>query len=314
VTWPRSLVRLAAILPIGVAVSVASCTATPEAPTEPRSGLIGEDVTYAPGRTLDVYRPTQGGSPLPVVITVHGCCGDRSDLTKLAEGIAAAGAVVLNTDWAGIRDGASYPGAWEDIACAVRFARARASAYAGDASRVALLGWSDGALAAATVALAGDQLDSSRCAAPGYSAHPDSVVAVGGFFGWALPVDPTFVNDRTTRFFGGTPAQATENWRDASPYHWLSRCRGMPFRLLVAKTDPLRKDAQAFALALGHAGHRVRVFVLPPGGDQSLISPRSAEGLRVIAETIAAATEIQAYSGCRSSSGTPTRKFWPRRL
>jgi acetyl esterase len=247
-------------------------------------------VPYATGRSLDVYRPRSAAGAVPVVVLVHGCCGDRSDLVKLAEATAAAGALVLNADWAGLAADARYPGAYEDVACAVRYARAAAGRYGGDPARVTLVGWSDGALVAAVVALAGEHLDAGRCRAAATSPRPDALVGVGGYYGWRAPVPARLVGPRTVRFLGGTPATAAQAWRDATPYGWL-RSTGRPVRttLLVGEQDPLRADAAAFAAALRRAGHRVMLVVAPPAGDQSMISPRTAEGRTTVREILAAA-------------------------
>jgi len=251
--------------------------------------LLAADVPYATGRSLDVYRlPAAPDHPLPVVVMLHACCGDRSDLVKLAEATAAAGALVLNADWAGLDADARYPGAYEDAACAVRYARSAAAHYGGDPARVALLGWSDGALVAAVVALAGPRLHPGRCRARGVGARPDALVGVGGYYGWTLPVPPRLVNARTVRLFGGTPTTASRAWHDATPYAWL-RSRIGPARttLLVGATDPLRADAVAFAAAMRRAGHPTAVVVAPPAGDQSMISPRTEEGRTTVREILA---------------------------
>ena len=253
--------------------------------------LVATDVPYATGRSLDVYRPsTAPGHPPPVVVMLHACCGDRSDLVKLAEATAAAGVLVLNADWAGLDADARYPGAYEDAACAVRYARSAAARYGGDPSRVALVGWSDGALVAAVIAFAGERYDAGRCRAPGFGARPDALIGVGGYYGWRLPVPEQLVTSRTVRFFGGTPKTAPLNWHDATPYTWLRSSVG-PVRttLLVGEKDPLRSDASAFAAMLHRAGHPAALVVAPPAGDQSMISPRTEEGRTTVREIVAAA-------------------------
>ena len=109
----------------------------------------------------------------------------------------------MNADWAGIKNDARFPDAYADVACAVRFARARAADFGGDPADVTLLGWSDGAMASAVVAAAGDQFDRSQCVYPSASSVPDALIGVAGFYGWTLPVPPVYVNDRARAFLGG---------------------------------------------------------------------------------------------------------------
>jgi hypothetical protein len=131
--------------------------------------------------------------------------------------------------------------------------------------------------------------------------HPDRFVGVGGFYGWRMPVPSRDVNSRTSRFFGGSPRSVPGRWRDASPYTWVARCRAMPFDLLVGLRDPLRISAGGFARSLRSHGHPVHLDVIPPEGDQSLISPRTGEGRRVVSVAVHPArqpTQTGSPQGC----------------
>jgi acetyl esterase/lipase len=256
----------------------------------PGSPVLLERLPYATDRVLDLYLPPGSSGPRspgsPAVVLVHGCCGDRSDLGRLAEGIAAAGALVFNADWGGIDADAQFPDAFEDVACAVRFARARAPAVSG-ASRVpvVLAGWADGALAATVVAAAGDDLDNDRCRYASLSPRPDAVVGIAGFYGWPLPVPAEYDTARAEEFFGGSPDSAPAAWARATPY--ASVATAPPTVLLVGTTDVLAADARRYAAALRQARRTVRLVQIPPHGDQTLLSPRTAEGRTVVAEILA---------------------------
>jgi acetyl esterase/lipase len=219
---------------------------------------------------------------------VHGCCGDRSDLGRLAEALAAAGALVLNADWAGIDARARLPDAYEEVACTVRFARARAATFGGDPGRVVLAVWSDGALAPAVVAVGGDTFDAGRCAYPDMSAQPDAIVGIAGFYGWPLPVPTWYVTARAEAYLGGTPASAPWAWARATPYGWSVNGDAPPAVLLVGTTDPLVEDARRYAAVQRASGRSVLLRELAPAGDQTLLSPRTREGRTVVAEVLAA--------------------------
>lgn len=261
----------------------------------PSRPALLERVPYATGRVLDVHLPpgSSGRRQVPgspVVVLVHGCCGDRSDLGRLAEAISGAGALVFNADWAGIDADARFPGAFEDVACAVRFAHARARDLGGEPARVVLAGWEDGALAATVVAAAGDGFDDQRCRYPRASPFPDAVVGIAGFYGWPLPVPTEYDTARAEDFFGGSPQSAPTAWERATPYAVVSAAPATV--LLVGTTDPLTADARRYAVALQQARRTVRLVEIPPHGDQTLISPRTAEGRTVVAEVLGAACAV----------------------
>ena len=298
---PRGL--LATVVVVVVAAVWVAVTVTAGAPRPVGDRVVGaspvaaapdvlQAVPYARGAVLDVHRPppttARNGSGPPVVVLVHACCGDRSDLGRLAEAVAAAGALVLNADWAGIDADARFPDAYEEVACTVRFARARAADLGGNPARVVLAGWSDGALAAAVVAVGGDTFDAGRCAYPEMSSRPDAVVGIAGFYGWPLPVPTRYATPRAESFLGGSPAAAAGAWGRATPYGWPVADDQPPVLLLVGITDPLVADARRYAAAQRAGGRPVRLLVLAQAGDQTLLSPRTQEGRTVVAELLAA--------------------------
>jgi acetyl esterase/lipase len=225
---------------------------------------------------LDVFSPSPvGAHPEPVVVTLHGCCGGGEDLFQLAYGLAEAGAVVFNPSWRNLPDGGGYPDAYEQAACAIAFARARAADYGGDPTRVTVVGWSDGALMAG-VAANGHSL----CSEPG--AVPDAFVAVGGFLGWPVAgdgtVDPRYVNEGTVRWFGGTPEAAPEAWTAGNPYASLGRNQQVAIRLVVGRDDPLLADNLRFLEAARAAGLDASLSIAEGAGDQTVVAPRTREG------------------------------------
>ena len=253
----------------------------------PVSSAVVATMTFEPGRRLDVWSPLRRPRAAPVIVMVHSCCGDRADLGKLAEATAAAGAIVFNADWAGIRPGSRFPQAYDDIGCALAFAQVQAAQFGGDPERLALLGWGDGAMAAAVVAANPHDYLPATCTVRSPAAKPRALVGVAGFYGWPMPVPAQYANPRSNAFFGGNPRHAPRAWRVASPYTALTHAAACT-TLLVGRTDPLLADASRYARALRRAHHRVRLVVAPNAGDQSMISPRSQEGRTTVREAIAA--------------------------
>jgi len=291
---PTRLTSLGRVALAATVLAVGGCRTAPMA----RVSVV-RGIRYTEAADLDVFRPAAGRG-LPVVVTLHGCCGSRSNLAPLAARLAENGTVVYNASWRGTDSaGGGYPGAYEDAACAVRFARATAGAYGGDPRRVALVGWSDGALVGAVTAAAGDDF-AGGCRAGGDAgtaeAVPDSFVALAGFFGWTPARDGTvgapWVNDRTTHFFGGSPADVPMHWSVGNPYTHLERRRLLPIRLVVGQDDPLLVDSQCFARAARAAGHPVGLVVAPGAGHQTVIAPRYTEGKLAVREILLAARGV----------------------
>lgn len=126
-------------------------------------------------RYLDVHRPEEPG-PWPVVVVAHGVKLSKSAFRGLAEAIAAEGAVVFNIDY---DDTPPFLAGIEDVACAIRFARARAADYDGDPARITLVGNSLGAANGVIVGMAGDDF-SGDCVVTEGSALIDALVLYEG--------------------------------------------------------------------------------------------------------------------------------------
>jgi acetyl esterase/lipase len=250
--------------------------------------ITAGSLRYTDEHVLDVYRPQDDSTDLPVVVMIHGCCGDRADLGVMPAAVAKAGTVVFNTDWSGVKPGTDFREGYAEVACAVRYAREHAEDYGGDPRSVTLFGWSDGAMAAAVVAAGGaTTLNDRGCHAPPDGGIPDALVGVAGFYGWTLPVSPIFASDRAVEFVGGSPSTSPGLWRRASPYGWLASSLPRCATLIVGETDPLRADALRYAAALRKTGHSVRLVIAPPTGDQTMLTLRTREGTITIRETIA---------------------------
>lgn len=97
--------------------------------------------------TLDVYRPRNASSPLPVVMYVHG--GAFRALSKdthwmMGLILARRGYLVFNVDYR-LAPRHPFPAAIEDVCDAYRFVAAEATRWGGDLGRLFLAGESAGA-------------------------------------------------------------------------------------------------------------------------------------------------------------------------
>ncbi|MDQ4096342.1 MAG: hypothetical protein M3144_00520, partial [Actinomycetota bacterium] len=87
-------------------IAGSACSSQPPSGAD-RPVRLTRDVPYFGSARLDVFSPPWSGAP--VVVTLHGCCGDREDLFQLAYGLAEAGAVVFNPSFRNLPDGGGYP-------------------------------------------------------------------------------------------------------------------------------------------------------------------------------------------------------------
>ena len=234
---------------------------------------VTKAVPYTSTQALDVYAPTEAG-PWPVVVVLHGAPGSKADLAPLSEAIAQQGAVVFNADWRDVIP--KFLEATEDMACAVRFARATAADYGGDPTRVTLLGWSAGGASGAVVALAGDDFEGD-CLVSDVSALPDAFVGVAGGYNYAIDGIAAFLKE-----------EDPDLWEAINPYSHIGRNPDLRVRSVHGDTDgtvPV-EDALEFHQELKDAGYDVTLTVLE-GEGHSLVAP-AADGF---ADTVQVALE-----------------------
>ena len=274
-----SVVVVVAVLAVGVLAWWTS--GPPQRPDRPLATVTVErDLEYVPGSLLDVLRPA-GDGPWPTVVLVHGCCGGREDMFQLAHELAVRGTLVFNAGWLPTTSGGSYPGVYEEVACAIRFARQWAATDQG-ADPLTLVAWSDGALLGSVVAMSDDGRWGERC--PGSApTRPDRFVGVAGFYGLG-DTDALSGAERegAEAFLGGSPAAAPEAWASGNPYALLGVHRTVQMELVVGVEDALVEDAFCFEQALVAAGYPASLTLIADAGHLEVLSPRNAAGSVVV--------------------------------
>lgn len=220
--------------------------------------MSSQTITDVYART-DVYATEDP----PVVVLLHGT--QAGGYGPLAEAVAREDVVVFNATW---RSAAPPLTAVQDAACAVRFARANATDYGGDPTRVVLAGHSSGASIAMVVALAGDQFEGD-CLAETTSALPDAVVGLAGSY------DPEdHPGDPRNALRDSDPAL----YQALNPVTHLGANPELRVRLLHGQADaeiPVEASINFHQMLLD-AGYEVQLTVLEEVG-HTLQNPISAQ-------------------------------------
>ncbi|WP_196502993.1 alpha/beta hydrolase [Aestuariivirga litoralis] len=118
-------------------------------PKDAGSRLLIGDVAYGPDprHRLDIYAPTEGKGPWPVVVFVHGgswSSGNKNPYEFVGRALAAQGYLVLVPNYR-LHPEHPYPAFVEDAALTIDWATRHASEYGGDQSHVFVSGHSAGA-------------------------------------------------------------------------------------------------------------------------------------------------------------------------
>lgn len=234
---------------------------------------------------VNILRPRTGG-PWPVVVMVPGgpqAPGNLGTLGDFARLVASQGAVVFVADYReGPEWGGGSPTTYQDIACAIRFARANAAQYGGDGARLILAAHSLGPFFASVVALSADPFtpDPGACLTTTGSTKPDGFVGISGDYS-PDSITPSFLDS----FFGGSRDERASAWTAGDPYEVAAaKARLMPIRLVHGTQDrnvPI-DSSKRFLAALQAAGFDATLT--PVDADHQSILQNSAT-IRVILET-----------------------------
>ena len=164
---PRHSIMLIVLLAIGLpsrlmaqptAESVAKPAPTKLPATLIESLVVPSGIVYARygdrELQLDLYAPKDSSAPLPAIVCVHGggwFKGDRSNMTQLAQALAARGFVTVSISYR-LSGEAKFPAAIQDCKAAVRWLRANADKYRVDGDAIGVTGLSAGGHLAALLA------------------------------------------------------------------------------------------------------------------------------------------------------------------
>jgi acetyl esterase/lipase len=250
----------ATINAISTQTALAAPTLTPTATPYPTvittpivPGLIQRNITYCENTVplkMDVYFPTTGNGPSPVLLYIHGgawMIGDKTAGYQLEEipNIAGAGYFIASIDYRLAPD-YPFPAMIEDAKCSVRFLRAHAQELNINPDKIGVLGVSAGGHIASLLGLADETAgwDTGQ-----YLEQSSRVQAVVDMFGPTDFSDPAYHEKLQKRgyllFNNVSPDQAM--LASASPVTYVS-ADDPPFLIIQGDQDSVVPPSQSQAL------------------------------------------------------------------
>ena len=210
----------------------------------PKDGVVvTKDVAYGPHprNILDVYKPSRGASPSPVVIFVHGGAyvgGDKSYYGNVTTWFARQGVLGVNATYR-LAPAAKWPAATEDIAGMVKWTRENAARFGGDPNRIVLIGHSAGATHVATY-IFNKHLQPSG--GPGVA----GTVLISGRY--RLSYDPADPNGKAMQAYFGEDVSA---YADRSAITHIKDAASIPVFTVIAEYELAGLDIMGAELLAG---------------------------------------------------------------
>lgn len=244
--------------------------------TIPNNGYtVEQNLAYGQGdrQKLDLYIPTAGTRPLPVVVFFYGGSwqwGDKGDYKFLGQALASKGYLVAIADYR-IYPEVSYPTFLDDSAHAFAWLHAHVAEHGGDPGHMHLAGHSAGAYNAMMLAVEPRYLR----AAGADPAWVKSMVGLAGPYNFLPLTDPKLIE-----LFGGATRPETQ------PINHVQG-KTAPTLLLHGEDDDLvgPQNATSMAEAMRAQGTEVDVKMYPGLGHIGIILS-TARGFRGKAPTL----------------------------
>ena len=232
-----------------------------------------EDITYAPGLELDLYRQVEGNTARPALLQIHGGSwsgGNRRQQARpLVHRLAGSGWICVSVSYS-LSPDATFPDHLIDLKRAVAWMRAEGAGYGIDPRRIAVTGGSAGGHLASLLALTGgnpglqpgfEQSDTMvQAAVPLYGIY-DFFNRNGTRDNWP------FIADRVMK---AQPEEAPERYRLASPID-LVNAAAPPFFVIHGAGDSVvpAREARPFVAALREVSQAPVAYLEVPGANHA---------------------------------------------
>ena len=210
--------------------------------------------------TLDIYKPSAGDGPFPILVQVYGGAWQRgapADNDWFSRYFATRGFIVIAVDYRHAPQW-KWPAQLDDVRDALHWASAHAGEFDGDPNRIIVLGRSSGAQLAMVAAY--------QDASPAIKAVVSYYGPVDLAEGWRRPPspDPLHVRGILETYLGGTPAQVPQRYREASAVTYATR-KLPPTLLIYGRRDHIveARFGEQLDRALTHAGSRSVLLEIP---------------------------------------------------
>lgn len=160
------------------------------------------------GNQFGEIRVPKGKGPFPLVMNIHGgfwrAAYDLSHAGHLCAALTDKGLITWNLEYRRVGNpGGGWPGTFEDIRNAYRYAPQLAKKYAVDVNKVVVMGHSAGGELALCLAAREPSLK--------------RVVSLAGVVDLQQAYQLHLSNDAVSAFLGGTPGEVPEHWAEADP-------------------------------------------------------------------------------------------------
>lgn len=251
-------------------LTTTTTTAGPDSTSDGDSTSTTAADTATTGPTETGLGIPEGEGTFPAVVLVHGggwVVGTPATMTSLADYLNLEGYLTVNTPYQLSIDSPGFPGAVEDVSCAV----ARAANHPRSNGEVTVIGHSAGAHIGAIVALAAESYDDG--------CEPPDSGSPARFVGLAGPYDIERVGGIVRAFFGVDRLTDPELWASGNPSKLVDGDSGLEVLLIHGDADgvvPL-DFSESFATNLEAGGLSVDLAILP-GVNHSLVTSPQVVG------------------------------------